>query len=294
MNVKAIIPHGQTVMTVNGLHQWDYGQKLEIHSDDLPAMIEVHFACLGMDEAIVRSCSKIDGRGVFEAAIPDRCLEQSAPITAWVCEVGATSGTTVKTLTLVVTPRVRPQRPESSVLEAVSDKYTEAVAAMNSLVDQAERTVTNAADEVYERVAADVQGGTIIAPQAEHAKTAELADKATVLKQNWSSLYNGYDTPTSNGAILDSIRLQHMELYAFSILDVNTDSNGTVMLAYHALNRSFSSETRLLVGTDRGERNIYMYLEYDGINLYTRAFDATTGDAITDDFSVVVQYQQIA
>ena len=294
MNVKAIIPQGQTVMTVNGLHQWDYGQKLEIHSDDLPAMIEVHFACLGMDEAIVRSCSKIDGKGIFEAAIPDRCLEQSAPITAWVCEVGATSGTTVKTLTLVVTPRVRPQRPESSALEAVSDKYTEAVAAMNSLVEQAERTVTNAADEVYERVAADVRDGTITAPQAGHAKTAELADKATVLKQNWLSLHYGYDTPASNGANIGSVALQAMGLYAFSIMDVNTDSNGTVVLAYNALNLSVSSETRLLVGTDRGERNIHLYLEYDGVNLYTRAFDATTGDPITDDFNVVVQYHRIA
>ena len=77
MNIKAIIPSGQTEITVNGLHQWDYGQTLEICSNDLPAVIEVHFACSGMTEAVVRSCSSYEKDGIQTATaiIPDRCIE---------------------------------------------------------------------------------------------------------------------------------------------------------------------------------------------------------------------------
>lgn len=131
MNLKAIFPSGATELTVNGLHQWDYGRKLDIHAPDLPALVEVHFACSGMDEAIVRVSSAVGG--VASVAIPDRCLEQSSPITAWVYEVGETSGQTIKTLTLNIKARTRPQA-EGTIDPETSDKYTEAVGAMNDTI----------------------------------------------------------------------------------------------------------------------------------------------------------------
>lgn len=131
MNLKAIFPSGATELTVNGLHQWDYGRKLDIHAPDLPALVEVHFACPGMDEAIVRVSSAVGG--VTTVAIPDRCLEQSSPITAWVYEVGETSGQTIKTLTLNIKARTRPQA-EGTIDPETSDKYTEAVGAMNEAI----------------------------------------------------------------------------------------------------------------------------------------------------------------
>lgn len=131
MNLKAIFPSGATELTVNGLHQWDYGRKLDIHAPDLPALVEVHFACPGMDEAIVRVSSAVGG--VATVTIPDRCLEQSSPVTAWVYEVGETSGQTIKTLTLNVKARTRPQVAETLTPE-ICDKYTEAVGAMNEAI----------------------------------------------------------------------------------------------------------------------------------------------------------------
>lgn len=131
MNLKAIFPSGATELTVNGLHQWDYGRKLDIHAPDLPALVEVHFACPGMEEAIVRVSSAVGG--VTTVAIPDRCLEQSSPITAWVYEVGETSGQTIKTLTLNIKARTRPQA-EGTIDPETSDKYTEAVGAMNDAI----------------------------------------------------------------------------------------------------------------------------------------------------------------
>ena len=136
MALKAIIPSGLSEITVNGLHQWDYGQTLEIHSADLPTMVEVHFACAGMKEAVVHSCNAVEG--VAEVPIPDRCLEQTAPIIAWVYAIGETSGVTIKTLTLTIIPRARPAIPVGEVPTAVSDKYTEAVAAMNDAVEKVE------------------------------------------------------------------------------------------------------------------------------------------------------------
>lgn len=132
MTLKAIIPSGQTELTVNGLHQWDYGQKLEIHSPDLPAVVEVHFACAGMTEAVVRVCEAADGVAV--AVIPDHCLEQTTPITAWVYEVeSGTSGYTSKTIILPIIPRTRPQVC-ATVPTTISDKYTESIAAINGIV----------------------------------------------------------------------------------------------------------------------------------------------------------------
>ena len=155
MNLKAIFPAGATELTVNGLHQWDYGRKLDIHAPDLPAIVEVHFACPGMDEAIVRVGSAAGG--VVTVAIPDRCLEQSSPITAWVYEVGENYGQTLKTLTLNIMPRTRPQTAEAIDPEN-SDKYTEAVAAMNE-------------------AAAAMQNGDIKAKEADSATEADKANK---------------------------------------------------------------------------------------------------------------------
>lgn len=129
--IKALFPQGADQITVNGLHQWDYGQQLQIEATDLSAMIEVHFACIGMKDAIVRPSAVISGKATV--AIPDVCLEQSAPITAWIFEIKGSAGTTTKTIILPVISRARPAISEE-VPEDIGDKYTEAVAEINALV----------------------------------------------------------------------------------------------------------------------------------------------------------------
>lgn len=157
MNLKAIIPSGQTEITVNGLHQWDYGRKLEIHSAELPALIEVHFACSGMTEAVVRSCAVVDG--VATADIPDHCIEQTTPIVAWIYCIDDTSGKTERTIIMPIIARTKPA-PSPSVPTAVSDKYTELIGAVN------------------EQIGA-LQDGTVTAAKAEEANHAAAADSAT-------------------------------------------------------------------------------------------------------------------
>lgn len=159
--IKAIFPTGVTAMTVNGLHQWDYGQKLEIRAAGLPTLLEVHFSCANMEDAVVRACSVVDGAAT--AAIPDRCLEQSGPVTAWVYEIGETSGTTILTLTLPIIARARPQLTESIPTD-ISDKYTEAVAAMNAAAAE----VSGVVDAVNETVR-QMEAGEIKVASAAHA-----------------------------------------------------------------------------------------------------------------------------
>lgn len=159
MSIKATFPAGVTAMTVNGLHQWDYGRTLEIEAPDLPALVEIHFACAGMLEAVVRSCALIDGK--VTAAIPDICLEQTSPVIAWVYEIGETNGRTTRTVTLPITQRAKPQG-SVTIAPATADKYTEAVAAINAIMDGFEN------------------GGVVAgrAAEADHAAEAAYATEA--------------------------------------------------------------------------------------------------------------------
>lgn len=144
-------------ITVNGLHQWDYGQQLEIRAGGLPVVVEVHFSYPGAREAIVRSCNAASG--VVTVAIPDVCLEQSGLVQVWVYEVGTTSGRTIRTVNLPIIPRPRPALTPSDP-ETYSDKYTEAVGAMEAAV-------------------ADIKSGNYTAGHATEADHAAAADTAT-------------------------------------------------------------------------------------------------------------------
>ena len=177
MSLKAFIPSGQKALTVNGLHQWDYGQKLEIHDDDLPALIEVHFACVGMAEATVRSCNVV--QGVAVAAIPDQCLEQTAPITAYIYEVGEDSGATTKAIVLTVSPRPRPQEV-GALTPAIADKYTELMAAVNEQVAALKAGKVTVARALTADTAAQATKAATAdkATEAEWATGADRADAA--------------------------------------------------------------------------------------------------------------------
>lgn len=154
MTIKVTLPTGMSTATVSGLHQWDYGQVLEIESPDLPSLVEVHFACAGQSEAIVRSGSTVNG--VVSVVIPDTCLEQAANITAWIYEIDGNQGRTTKTITLPIIPRVRPCRSEV-VPEDTADVYTELLTKVNELI------------------AALTEGKVTVA----HAETASSAEYAT-------------------------------------------------------------------------------------------------------------------
>lgn len=134
MNIQANIPAGETSITAHGLHQWDYGRKLDITSPALTGlgMIAVHFACAGMQEAVVRHC-EVAVQSIT-AAIPDVCLQQASPIYAWVYVPTAAEGYTVLTVTLPVTPRTKPAGHATEPPADLNNKYIELINAVSDLV----------------------------------------------------------------------------------------------------------------------------------------------------------------
>lgn len=193
MPIRAVFMPGQTEITVNGFHQWDYGQQLEIRASDLPGEVEVHFACVGMKEAAVRICAMVNGVGTV--AVPDACLEQTAPFKAWIYEVDGTTGTTAKTITLNVVPRAKPQKSDD-VPEEFYNQYTEALAEFNKHVESLKDgsvVVAKAveADRAESAASADTASTAGHAGTAGHAETAGLADTAGTATKA--------DYPTSGG-----------------------------------------------------------------------------------------------
>lgn len=155
MNISAVFPAGVTEIVAHGLHQWDYGRILQIEAEGLPGLVEVHFACPGMREAVVRSCSSV--AGVVYAAIPDQCLEQTSPVVAWVYEQEASAGRTFLTVTMPITARAKPA-PSETVPEEISDKYTEAVEAMNEQLASVEALLEHVGIELVDAVFDEAPG----------------------------------------------------------------------------------------------------------------------------------------
>lgn len=163
MAIKALFTEGSTSITLSPLFQWDYGQELEIEAAGLPSLIEVHFACHGMNEAVVHTCSCVDG--IATVAIPDRCLEQAGEITAWVYEIDGSAGRTIYSIKIPITARTRPARSES-IPQAVQDTYTQLITEVNDLLEALQSGTVNV-------------GYAAKAGSADKAATADNATTAT-------------------------------------------------------------------------------------------------------------------
>lgn len=172
MAIKATFLSGLTTTSTDALHQWDYGQQLEIEASALPTIVEVHFACPGMEEAIVRPCSFING--IATVLIPDLCLEQASPITAWVFVIADSEGMTKLTITIPVEKRTRPNRSEDIPLDLVN-VYTELITEINEAVEGL-RTGDITASKSLTATNANTAG---YAQNAGHASAADNATNAT-------------------------------------------------------------------------------------------------------------------
>lgn len=158
MSIKVILPSNKTEASATPLFQWDYGQILEIEASDIGSEVcEVHFACSGMSEAIVRPCSF--SAGVGTVPIPDQCLEQTTPITAWIYRIHDTNGYTWKAIKIPVVTRTRPSC-NRDIPQEVTNRYTELITEVNEAVNA-------------------LENGTVVAAEATHANTANSATSAT-------------------------------------------------------------------------------------------------------------------
>lgn len=201
MAIKANFTNGAPTATASGLYQWDYGQTLEIECAELGSEImEVHFACQGMSEAIVRSCSFSNGVGTV--TIPDQCLEQASTITAWVYSISGTQGHTVKTITLPITPRTRPSVSRDVPMEYIN-LYGEALEEINEAINNLEKGNITAAKATHANTAnsANTAANAGSASYATSAGSADRATKTTYAESIITSIDMPYDSITiTNGS----------------------------------------------------------------------------------------------
>lgn len=119
MAIKAYFVEGQTEAMVHGLHQWDINQTLIIRDMTLPPKVDVHMACAGMSEAVNQICEF--SAGCISACIPDKCLEQTTPVIAWV----VSGGQTIRTIVMPVVARTKPADDYTPVEPFVEGKVVE-------------------------------------------------------------------------------------------------------------------------------------------------------------------------
>lgn len=172
MAIKVSFLTGEIEKRTASLYQWDYGQTLEIEAPYLPTVVEVHFACRDMKEAIVCVCSAT--LGVATVTIPDLCLEHTGEITAWVYGIEGTSGRTMYRITIPIISRARPSRTEANP-EKVQDISEQLISEMNEAFEKMVEgnVVVTAANH------ANTADRASTADTASHASSAQLAEMAT-------------------------------------------------------------------------------------------------------------------
>ena len=194
MAIKVQFPAGESNVTVRGLYQWDYGQVLEIECAEIGSeILEVHFACPNMSEAIVRSCTFSNGVGTVP--IPDECLEQTSSITAWLCSRDSTQRHTIKTIVLPLTARTRP----GNMLDDISEIQKDAVGQLIEEVNEAIDALENGNVVAAKATTADTAGRATTADSATSATYATSAGSANTATRATDAIFvlgTGYGSVT--------------------------------------------------------------------------------------------------
>lgn len=247
MAIKAVFPTGTGTISVSGLFQWDYGQILEIESAEIGSeIVEVHFACPSMAEAVVRPCTFSNGVGTV--TIPDQCLEQTNTITAWIFEIEGTQGRTIKTITLPITARKRPGKTHDIPPEYI-DKYAELITEINEAVraigsgNIKVASATNADNATRADTAGNAQSAT-------HATTAGSASSAATITPSLiasCAVLKGSGTKPSelSSSVLYIVTFRHDEsgIYECGVCLLGTGAEGTAIIGNAKMTVSSGSVT---------------------------------------------------
>ena len=124
--IEVVFTDTVTAVTATGLVQWDYGQYLHIKGLTLNTVSEVHFSNSKEKEAIVAVAVQEDD--YVKVQIPDVLLTKDVPITAYIYTINETSGETIRTITLNVVPRPKPQN--------FSETYPDAEYVLSDIINE--------------------------------------------------------------------------------------------------------------------------------------------------------------
>lgn len=127
-------------ITVNGLTQWDVGQKLKITLATLKGAFQVHFANKQDDTAYVVEGTATNGVGTVD--IPNIILQKPVGAKAWLYVYDGDAGETIKTIDLPITSRAKPSDYIYKEIEILN--YEKIIAEAEALVKAAAKSETNA------------------------------------------------------------------------------------------------------------------------------------------------------
>lgn len=98
-----------TILFLEGLTQWDYGQKLKIAGLKIPQdHVQVHFAREGAREALI-VMGTVDDCGDVLVDIPNVLLKCGNRIIAYIYVDDGKQGETIREIKISVKPRAKPQ-----------------------------------------------------------------------------------------------------------------------------------------------------------------------------------------
>lgn len=173
------------------LFQYDYGQVLKIIGVTLPAAYEVHFSNQ-LHGVATTQIGNADG-----VIIPDIYLTTGEPVYAWIyLHTGNSDGETEYTITIPVVRRASISDAEPTPVQ--QDVITQAIAALNTAVEQtaqdvqdateAKQDAEEAAGEAYESAVAAAQSATNAGTYAGQAQTAQAASELAQQKAEEAQL----------------------------------------------------------------------------------------------------------
>lgn len=163
VKVRSIIADDN--MIVEGLTQWDRGQILEIVGLNLPSSVEIHFAQNDDEYATPVIGSTMDG--VTQVDIPDRMLQFSETIHAYIYLSDKSFGETIFTIHLPIRERHRPStycadpnpdNPFGQLVEQVS-QYAEQAAGYAEEAKKSLDQITKDLDEANGKFASKEEVG---------------------------------------------------------------------------------------------------------------------------------------
>ena len=162
------------------MYQYDYGQVLKIIGVTLPAAYEVHFSNQ-LHGVATTQIGNADG-----VIIPDIYLTTGEPVYAWIyLHTGNSDGETEYTITIPVVRRASISDAEPTPVQ--QDVITQAIAALNTAVEQtaqdvqdateAKQDAEEAAGNAYESAVAAAQSATNANTSAGQAQSAQAASE---------------------------------------------------------------------------------------------------------------------
>lgn len=162
LNVITAAFGGMREVTTARLWQWDYGQVLKITGLNLPTAFEVHFS-----NSKERGTSKTQIGQNSQVTIPDEYLTSGAYVYAFIyLHEGETDGETEYRINIPVKERPQPTDVEPTPQE--QSEITQAIAALNSAVEQTGADVTSA-DASARAAAESAETATEMAGQASNS-----------------------------------------------------------------------------------------------------------------------------